>query len=304
MRTFAEKPKATQQSTSARSTMPHIGLLQHSHEVNQILNLQRTIGNHAVQWMVGKSTEVVGGDSTSVGIPRFGHDFSRVRVRPAVSQADQAKSPASPSALGEGLEAEDVSQSPRTPIPIPTPGPADGGTALDGGAAPTKKAKLKSGPTYTPSGTIKATKSGGKKKAAFKLSAEFENDPKNGFEPSYGEVRQYIQWTKAADIPNHAGFKPAASYSAKTWYEDRDDVGKRYGHRSGAYSECISINHYEDKKGKQDCANGEVFKGEDTPIDGSGAKTGEWKFELRAVDTSDGNKEIGTPASVTVDWNV
>jgi hypothetical protein len=134
------------------------------------------------------------------------------------------------------------------------------------------------------------------------MSAEFENDPGKGFVPSYGEVRQYIKWTKAADIPNHAGFRPASKYSANTWYEDRDSVGKRYGHRTGAHSECISVNHYEDKKGNQDCANGEVFKGEDHPRDGSGAKTGEWKFELRAIDTSAGGKGIGTPASVTVDW--
>jgi hypothetical protein len=168
----------------------------------------------------------------------------------------------------------------------------------------TGKAQLKSGPAYTPSGTIRATKSGGQKSATFKLSAEFENDPAKGLDPSCGEVRQYIKWTKAADIPNHAGFKPASAYSANTWYEDRDDVGKRYGHRSGTYYECASINHYLNKGGGENCTSGEVFDGKDDPIDGSGAKTGEWNFELRAVDTCDGDKEIGTAASVTVDWNV
>jgi hypothetical protein len=172
------------------------------------------------------------------------------------------------------------------------------------GSAKAGKVKLKSGPTYTPSGTIKATKSGGKKNATFKLGAEFENDPANGIDASAGEVRQYVKWSSAADIPNHAGWTPKSAYSAKTWYEDRDDVGKRYGHRTGTYSECASINHYVDKKGAENCATGEVFDGRDDPMDGSGAKTGTWDFELRAVDTGDSDKQIGTPAQVTVDWNV
>ena len=49
MRTFAEKPKATQQATSAKAsarTPPSFG---HS---NEVLDLQRTIGNQAVQpWL-------------------------------------------------------------------------------------------------------------------------------------------------------------------------------------------------------------------------------------------------------------
>jgi len=225
--------------------------------------------------------------------------FGRLSTHLAASPTpDQAKS-----SVNSPVPGEDVTQSPGKAGGPAKPAPPDAGAGPTD--APAKsKAKLKSGPTYTPSGAIKATKSGGTKTASFKLSAEFENDAANGFAPSSGEVRQYIKWTKAADIPNHAGFTPKANYSANTWYEDRDGVGKRYGHRSGAYSECTSINQYEDKKGKQDCANGEVFSGQDDPMDGSGAKTGEWKFELRAVDTSDGGKEIGTPASVTVDWNV
>lgn len=167
---------------------------------------------------------------------------------------------------------------------------------------PTGKAKLKSGPTYTPGGTIAATKSGGQKSAAFDLSAEFENDSAHDINPACGEVRQYIQWTSDADIPNNAGFRPKIAFSANTWYEDRDTAGKRYGHRSGTYSECASINHYVDTRGSEDCDKGEVFKGHDAPIDGSGAKTGKWNFELRAVDACDGDKEIGTPATVTVDW--
>ncbi len=49
MRTFAQKPKATQQTTSAKSTIPGRAHFGQSREVNSILHLQRTIGNQAVQ---------------------------------------------------------------------------------------------------------------------------------------------------------------------------------------------------------------------------------------------------------------
>jgi hypothetical protein len=52
----------------------------------------------------------------------------------------------------------------------------------------------------------------------------------------------------------------------------------------------------------KDCANGAKFVGEDKPV-AAGSRTGKWSFELRAVDTASG-KDIGTPASVAIDWNV
>ncbi len=165
-----------------------------------------------------------------------------------------------------------------------------------------KKCKVKSGPTYTPNGTIKATASGGVKKASFNMSAEFEHDPSKDFYASCCEVRQDILWTNPAEIPNHAGFKPASNFSANTWYEDRDGVGKRYGHRTGSYSECISVNHYEDSSRTWNCASGSMFKGRDDPMDGSGAKTGEWRFRLRVVETCNKDKDVGGIDTVTVDW--
>jgi len=237
-------------------------------------------------------------------------DFARVSVLPP-SRGDGTKS--SDSAMVE--PGEDVSQSdgaPAEPMTPPTPAPAPGvfppnppPPPAPAKPASTKKAKLKSGPTYTPSGTIKATKqSDGSKTATFTLGAEFENDPAHDVDPAAGEVRQFIQWTKEEDIPNHAGFRPKTDYKANTWYEDRDSVGKRYGRRTGPYAECVSVNHYEDKAGNQNCASGEVFVGRDDPTDGSGAKTGKWLFELRAFDVANGDASLGTPASVAVDWNV
>jgi hypothetical protein len=164
-----------------------------------------------------------------------------------------------------------------------------------------RKCKLKSGPTYSPSGTIKATPSGGMKNAAFDLTAEFENDLSTGAVPSCCEVRQFISWT-ADPPPNHAGFQPAANFKANTWYEDRDGVGKRYGHRTGPHAECIGINHYEDSAGTQDCATGAIYKGHDAPV-GAGTRTGQWRFQLKAIDACNGGTDVGTAASVNVSWD-
>lgn len=89
MRTFAEKPKASQQNTLSRPTMPHRSHFGYSHEVNSILN-QRTIGDQAALRMLGRSTEVVEGDSTAAGIPRFGHNFSQIPVHTSMPRTIQA----------------------------------------------------------------------------------------------------------------------------------------------------------------------------------------------------------------------
>ncbi len=170
------------------------------------------------------------------------------------------------------------------------------------GGSGSKKGQVKSGPTYSPNGTIKATLSGGLKRASFDMLAEFENDPSKGIYASCCSIRQYIKWTAGESPPNHAGFQPATNFNAETWYEDRDGVGKRYGHRTGPYSECITINHYEKSSGVLDCANGEIFKGKDTP-GGSPSRTGAWHFKLVVIDTCNGDKEIAGPDSVIVDFS-
>ena len=74
MRTFVEKPKATQQTNLANRA--HFG---QSHGVSSILYLQRTIGNQAVQRMLRTNTEDGKGDSNAT-LARFGHDFSKIPV--------------------------------------------------------------------------------------------------------------------------------------------------------------------------------------------------------------------------------
>ena len=56
MRTFAEKPKTTQPTTSAKSTALSRAHFGQGRDPNSILNLQRTIGNQAVQEALIKST--------------------------------------------------------------------------------------------------------------------------------------------------------------------------------------------------------------------------------------------------------
>ena len=75
--------------------------------------------------------------------------------------------------------------------------------------APSKKGKVKSGPKYTPNGTITPTESGGMKTATFTREAEFEHDPANNIHASCAEIRQYIKWTAGEVPPRHAGFEPA-----------------------------------------------------------------------------------------------
>lgn len=82
MRTFAQKPTATQQTTSAKSTLPGRIPFGQSREVSSIFHLQRTIGNQAVQRLLEANTGEVEGDST-IGLAHFGHDFSRIPVHAA-----------------------------------------------------------------------------------------------------------------------------------------------------------------------------------------------------------------------------
>lgn len=143
MRTFAEKAKAAQQATSARSTIPVRGHFGQSPEVRSILHLQRTIGNRALQAKLainepGDSYEqdadrmaeqvmrtpepqnlqaksVQAGDvgqgvappsvdavlrssgqpldpaTRSFMEPRFGHDFSQVRVHTGTAAEESAR---------------------------------------------------------------------------------------------------------------------------------------------------------------------------------------------------------------------
>jgi hypothetical protein len=77
MRTFAQKPKATQQ-TPAKSTMPGRADFWQSSEVSPILQLQRSIGNRVGLQAHAQEFE---DQSPPRTLARFGHDFSRIPIR-------------------------------------------------------------------------------------------------------------------------------------------------------------------------------------------------------------------------------
>ncbi len=91
MRTFAHKQKPTQQTMSAKSSVPVRGHFGQSREVNSILHLQRTIGNQAVQRMLQTHTEGLNAGLTGTASPRFGHDFSRISINPRAAGALQKR---------------------------------------------------------------------------------------------------------------------------------------------------------------------------------------------------------------------
>lgn len=76
MRTFAQKPKATKQTTSSRFTIPGRAHLGQSRKVNSILQLQRTIGNQAVQRLLKTDKGSVNKSQTTTETASLGHDFS------------------------------------------------------------------------------------------------------------------------------------------------------------------------------------------------------------------------------------
>ncbi|MDQ3775764.1 MAG: DUF4157 domain-containing protein [Pseudomonadota bacterium] len=91
MHTFAQKPKATQQTTSTKSTIPGRAQFGQSREVNSILHLQRTIGNQAVQRMLQTNAEELEVGLASAASPRFAHDFSQIPLHPKSPTNVQAK---------------------------------------------------------------------------------------------------------------------------------------------------------------------------------------------------------------------
>src|SRR3954454_18397818 len=102
MHTFAEKPKAPQQTQSAKSTIPggayffgqrpvQAPFFGQSREVNPILPVQRTIGNKATQRMLQTDSEKPQADLTSLASPGIGFDFSRIPVHAPAAGAIQTK---------------------------------------------------------------------------------------------------------------------------------------------------------------------------------------------------------------------
>lgn len=118
------------------------------------------------------------------------------------------------------------------------------------------------------------------------------------------EVRQFIKWDRAFATANggppHGGF-PAGT-APDTWIEDRDAADKRYGRRSGPFSDPIAGGGDEyTLSGAQDMANGDEYRGRDGP-GGPDTLIGQWQFQLKVVDTCDGDAEKASSSVITVNW--
>jgi hypothetical protein len=90
LHTFAQKPKAHQQATPAKSTVSG-AYFRLSREVNPILHLQRTIGNQAVLRLLKGKPDSLEADSDAAASGRFGHDFSRIPIQAKVPVKIQPK---------------------------------------------------------------------------------------------------------------------------------------------------------------------------------------------------------------------
>lgn len=81
MRIYAQKPKASHQTPAVRITQPgriHFG---QRHKANDLLNLQRTIGNQAVQRLLKTNPDSLEDSSnTTSATSHSGFDFSRIPV--------------------------------------------------------------------------------------------------------------------------------------------------------------------------------------------------------------------------------
>lgn len=91
MHTFAQKPKATQQTTSAKSPKPSRSFVGQSRDVQSVLRLQQTIGNHAVLRLLQTATENLDSSLESNTSTGFAHDFSRIPVFPCARSTIQSK---------------------------------------------------------------------------------------------------------------------------------------------------------------------------------------------------------------------
>lgn len=91
MRTFLQKSKTMQPTTPTKSSTFSRTRVGRSHDPNSVLNLQRTIGNQALSWLLKDNVEERNAVLTGTVLPRFGHDFARVLVGPSKVGALQTK---------------------------------------------------------------------------------------------------------------------------------------------------------------------------------------------------------------------
>lgn len=91
MRTWAQKQNQVQKPGAASLARPNMATPGPAHHEYPLLDLQRTIGNQAVQRML--KTDAAEGESGLLdpSSPYFGHDFSRIPIHPPPAAVIQPK---------------------------------------------------------------------------------------------------------------------------------------------------------------------------------------------------------------------
>jgi hypothetical protein len=185
-----------------------------------------------------------------------------------------------------------------TPAAQPAPSTAPAGT-------PPAHCSVAKEPTYTPSGEIQADYNGPKKEAHFEFEATFNNRPGLGEQPRCCEFRQYVkmdqEYAASHGGPMSSGFPQDTK--AGEFVEDRNQTGYRYGHRNDQYTSGKAGDRYTDSKtGLQDDANGDKYKGDDSPHTRKTYVHGKTTFEGRVIDTCNGNKTVASSSPLVIDW--
>jgi hypothetical protein len=193
--------------------------------------------------------------------------------------------------------------------PAPAPGVFPPSPAPPAPVPASDNCHVRSGPSYTPTGRIPTTISGGRKRAKFSMAAAFSTDASRLRRPRCCSVRQFIKWDKAYQDwkggPPHSGF---AGLGHGVWHEDRDTADTRYGHRSGPHSAPIANCGDEYLTGGvRDQANGDTYCGRDEPavlaVRNGVAATGTWQFQLKVIDTCNADAVRASSSVITIDWS-
>jgi hypothetical protein len=121
MRTFAEKPKATQPTKASKSSSVGRSHVRQAHDPSSILNLQRTIGNQAVLRLLQSNAEERNALLTGTALPHRGHDFARIPISPPKAGALQTKLAINKPGDEYEQEADRVAEQVMR-MPAPTPG--------------------------------------------------------------------------------------------------------------------------------------------------------------------------------------
>ena len=126
----------------------------------------------------------------------------------------------------------------------------------------------------------------------FYWHAEFLNDATH--DPKCCEVRQLVSWNRGPLGPNTVPFAAVPAWvQPNTWMEDRDQYGKRYGRRTGDYSDINPVN---------DWYQGNQYDAWDRPRHRANDPGYTLRFRLIVVDVCRGGRRIYTSKTLTVNF--